>query len=647
MDSLSFSADLTLEDWRALQAAARARSVQVGTRMERLLLRVPALAIAILLVGGASWLSSSSLRLAWVAGILAALVLVVTQGLWVARQYRPLANGIFLGQARFDLDAQGFRQTRLNTEGLVRWPQFVGVDLTRTHLFLWCDLMTGYVLPLRALPEGVSGDMLVERIREFMRSASPAVPVPFTVQGSAPVTTRVAAPGESQPPGTRVRGELLTLLRALFLLPVDGARIVGSDRSIFAATFILLAIWIPLDPLVFPGDLEFGFYDALPGLAWIVAGVLGFAWILSRLSLPPVEYRRTLLLTIGAMPIAMASSTIFALVEDRWLYLIVALTVAWLALYFKRALRAMTRYVQVRAMITATVATFAFMFLGGELNLNPSFWHYADEQDAPSPEETAAADPRDWQRMEELQFEQQARLDAELDRIDKLPKKSPAMYFVGFAGYGEQREFTEEIELAAQRVGARFGVGGRSLLLANDRRDPERLPLASAPSLRYALLSLGEMMGKDDVLFLALSSHGSEDGSISVSNVGRVPVELAANDLADMLKEAKIPWKVIVVSSCYAGGFIDALRDEHTIVLAAAAPDRTSFGCADDRDLTYFGEAFYRDALPKAASLHAAFDAAKSAIAKREKAEGELASDPRAFFAPDLEKKLAALEPSK
>jgi hypothetical protein len=153
------------------------------------------------------------------------------------------------------------------------------------------------------------------------------------------------------------------------------------------------------------------------------------------------------------------------------------------------------------------------------------------------------------------------------------------------------------------------------------------------------------MMGRDDVLFLAPSSHGSEDGSISVSNVGRVPVELSATDLASMLKEARIPWKVIVVSACYAGGFIDALRDDHTIVLAAAASDRTSFGCADDRDLTYFGEAFYRDALPKAASLRAAFDAARQEIAKREKAEGVLASNPQAYFGADIEKKLAALEP--
>ena len=103
-----------------------------------------------------------------------------------------------------------------------------------------------------------------------------------------------------------------------------------------------------------------------------------------------------------------------------------------------------------------------------------------------------------------------------------------------------------------------------------------------------------------------------------------------------MLEEAKIPWKVIVVSACYAGGFIDALRDEHTIVLAAAAQDRTSFGCADDRDLTYFGEAFYRDALPTGREpARGLRDRARGESRKREKEEHVVASEPQAFFGAD------------
>lgn len=98
-----------------------------------------------------------------------------------------------------------------------------------------------------------------------------------------------------------------------------------------------------------------------------------------------------------------------------------------------------------------------------------------------------------------------------------------------------------------------------------------------------------------------------------------------------------------MISACFAGGFIDALRSPSTIVIAAAAPDRTSFGCSSERDVTYFGEAFYRDALPGAASLRDAFSQAQSAIAQRERAEGRsTGSEPRAFFGTDLERELGS-----
>ena len=106
-----------------------------------------------------------------------------------------------------------------------------------------------------------------------------------------------------------------------------------------------------------------------------------------------------------------------------------------------------------------------------------------------------------------------------------------------------------------------------------------------------------------DVLFLSISSHGAEDASIVVSN-SELPLEdLTDEDLADALRESGIKWRVIIISACYAGGFIESLSDPRTVVITASAADRTSFGCSNDRDLTYFGEAFYRDALPGSRSL--------------------------------------------
>jgi hypothetical protein len=146
-----------------------------------------------------------------------------------------------------------------------------------------------------------------------------------------------------------------------------------------------------------------------------------------------------------------------------------------------------------------------------------------------------------------------------------------------------------------------------------------------------------------DVLFLSISSHGAQDPAIAVSN-SQLPLnDLTEEDLAEALSDSGIKWRVIIISACYAGGFIESLKGPQTIVITAAAADRTSFGCSNDRDLTYFGEAFYRDALPEAHSLRDAFEHAKSAIAARERLEHVDASKPQASFGAALEAKLASM----
>ena len=87
------------------------------------------------------------------------------------------------------------------------------------------------------------------------------------------------------------------------------------------------------------------------------------------------------------------------------------------------------------------------------------------------------------------------------------------------------------------------------------------------------------------------------------------------------------------------------LRDPQTIVITAAAADRTSFGCSNDRDLTYFGEAFYRDALPGARSLRDAFDKATVAIAARERSEHVMPSNPQAYFGAKIQARIEAMAP--
>jgi hypothetical protein len=79
-------------------------------------------------------------------------------------------------------------------------------------------------------------------------------------------------------------------------------------------------------------------------------------------------------------------------------------------------------------------------------------------------------------------------------------------------------------------------------------------------------------------------------------------------------------WKVIIVNACYSGGFVDALRDDSTMVMTSARADRTSFGCGADSDITYFGKAFLDDALNKTTSLREAFDLARASVDEWESA---------------------------
>jgi peptidase C13-like protein len=245
---------------------------------------------------------------------------------------------------------------------------------------------------------------------------------------------------------------------------------------------------------------------------------------------------------------------------------------------------------------------------------------------------------------QELVDRQPAIIDAQVRSISEHSPPGTQAYFLGFAGVGEERVFAEEIDLAARRFADRLGVEKRSLRLVNDQRDLEKYPLASEAALRYALKALGRVMDEDDVLVLALSSHGWKDATIAISNAGMRPATLGAKQLGAMLKESGIRWRVVVISACYSGSFVEPLADNHTIVITAASKRRPSFGCGVERDLTYFGEAFYRDALPTAPTLRAAFDAARREITVREKAERQRPSHPQGYFGPLMESKLQELE---
>jgi hypothetical protein len=141
---------------------------------------------------------------------------------------------------------------------------------------------------------------------------------------------------------------------------------------------------------------------------------------------------------------------------------------------------------------------------------------------------------------------------------------------------------------------------------------------------------IGSLMDRDhDVLFVFLTSHGTHDHRFSLSFWPLALYDLTPTDLRTLLDDAGIQNRVVVVSACYSGGFVDALKDPHTLVITAAAADRSSFGCSNEADFTWFGRAYFDEALRKTRSFTEAFALAAPVIAQRERQEGFDPSEPQ------------------
>jgi len=641
MESFSVTSDLAREDWNALMRAVHLR-MQERMRRGSLLVRWAPLLVAVAVMAGicftAYWWPGAIQVESLVLGFLLMLAFMAFIAAHGRRAQAPADDGSFYGRTEFRFAPEGISISRERSNAHSSWALVREISYTPAHVYLWIDNLAAYTFRVADLPAALTVDEAVARLRAFKAASSATAAAAAPADDAAmPAASDAPIPVAALPPRPTVWQELKALLRLEMLRGADPAHLFGRDATILMLGALALVAWIGLDRLDYGPDAEIMWFG-LSAIGTSVSMTLLLAWVLSRLSSPQLPMRRTLLLTVAGSPLVVVIGWLITHTSPSMYYMALIVLVTWLAFLVHSGLRAMTGRSQWRA-VGGTTATFlllvylsAWFFPGG-----PDLWYEPD-----SDYDTSSAE---FEQREKLQFEQAPRIDAALARLPAGDPAQAAMYFVGFAGYGQQRVFAEEIGTAARVVGEKYSLGGRELRLINDQRDETTWPAASGTALRHALVGLGQRMNRDnDVLFLALSSHGGEDATLSVMNDSlSLWRDLDATELRAMLQESGIRWRVIVISACHAGSFIDSLADENTIVLTAAAKQNTSFGCSDDRDLTYFGEAFYRDALPKAASLREAFEQARVAIAAREKKEGVDESDPQAYFGAALEAKLAQM----
>jgi hypothetical protein len=111
------------------------------------------------------------------------------------------------------------------------------------------------------------------------------------------------------------------------------------------------------------------------------------------------------------------------------------------------------------------------------------------------------------------------------------------------------------------------------------------------------------------------TSHGSPDGIVMGNST------YAPDSLSQMLDNTCSDRPtVVIISACFSGVFVPVLEKPNRMILTAARPDRTSFGCSQSLRYTYFDQCVL-ETLPATSDFPDLGRAVQACVAARERRE--------------------------
>jgi hypothetical protein len=243
------------------------------------------------------------------------------------------------------------------------------------------------------------------------------------------------------------------------------------------------------------------------------------------------------------------------------------------------------------------------------------FW-LADHSEA----EAAEAPDKPTLQLSQETFEaQQAAWEAALDNLLDSRPGVGEVYGLVFAPYASEDVFLRESTLVAKVLADRFDANRRVLHLVNHATTAESHPWATPLNLKRAIEALAERMDLErDVLVVYLTSHGGNDFKLASDHWPLSVEDVTPQLLRQALDEAGIVHRVIMVSACYSGGWVQPLASDTTLVMTAADATHTSYGCGKLSELTFFGRALFDEQLRNTHSFEQAFANAMPIIKARE-----------------------------
>jgi hypothetical protein len=246
-----------------------------------------------------------------------------------------------------------------------------------------------------------------------------------------------------------------------------------------------------------------------------------------------------------------------------------------------------------------------------------------------------------------MELSQPSLLAAEIKKLLPERKGTTDIYAIGIAGWSDQDVFTKELNGGLSALSRSLGLDRGAIRLVNHRDTLETAPVANRTNFAAAVHAVAGIMNRDeDVLLVFITSHGGPTG-VGLVLADAISAVLRPEHVESVLDREGIRNRVVIVSACYSGIFAKRLASPDSIVLTAADENSTSFGCSNERDWTYFGDAFFNQSLGENVPLEQAFEDAKAKISQWEARDELPPSSPQGHFGAAISEKLAKLKIGK
>lgn len=426
--------------------------------------------------------------------------------------------------------------------------------------------------------------------------------------------------------------------QAACLLPSD-KKIIPSWHALIAVpiTMALLQIFIESSHDGAGGELQWGWYRyplivfSLTLMASYLICLL-FKELNKTLDIAIAFYNAYFYIFIGFVTLFIYSPAWY----DAELYtLILHLTTIWAFLIMLRVVSDHLNAHISKLILASLIASGLMYTLHNEIYFDRIYARYEEEQEENDILQAITS--------EDL-FNKQA--DLRQKYLDTLTPSEPGqvdIFAITFASFANQDVFSKEVKYINSRLGEKLKIQN-ILTMTNHKNTVENIPLANTTNLKAYLNELVKnyIQPEEDIILIYLTSHGDAEQGLSVNLDYRFSMnDLSPANLSEMLIDSEARNLVLMISACYSGTFLPELINANSMIMTASAADRTSFGCSNTSEMTYFASAYFKDALAETTDLEEAFYKAKKIIEARESSENLTPpSDPQIFIGENIRKAL-------